>query len=86
MVTRISSTELMERFSISLLRTAALFVLFAFVFSVGTAAAQAHQNTSVQDMDRSIKPGDDFYRDANGGWLKTTTIPGGQPSFRPPMM
>ena len=32
-------------------------------------------------MDRSIKPGDDFYRYANGGWLKTTTIPAGQTSF-----
>ena len=32
-------------------------------------------------MDRSIKPGDDFYRYANGGWLKTATIPAGQTSF-----
>jgi putative endopeptidase len=26
-------------------------------------------------MDRSIKPGDDFYRYVNGKWLATTTIP-----------
>ena len=32
-------------------------------------------------MDRSIKPGDDFYRYANGGWLKTATIPAGQLAF-----
>ena len=32
-------------------------------------------------MDRSIKPGDDFYRYANGGWLKTAAIPAGQTSF-----
>ena len=32
-------------------------------------------------MDRSVKPGDDFYRYANGGWLKTTTIPAGQTTF-----
>ena len=32
-------------------------------------------------MDRSVKPGDDFYRYANGGWLKVTAIPAGQPSY-----
>jgi putative endopeptidase len=26
-------------------------------------------------MDRSVKPGDDFYRYTNGGWLKRTEIP-----------
>ncbi len=26
-------------------------------------------------MDRSVAPGDDFYRYVNGGWLKTATIP-----------
>jgi putative endopeptidase len=32
-------------------------------------------------MDRSIKPGDDFYRYANGGWLRTVAAPAGQPSY-----
>ena len=32
-------------------------------------------------MDRSVKPGEDFYRYANGGWLKTATIPAGQSSY-----
>jgi predicted metalloendopeptidase len=32
-------------------------------------------------MDRSIKPGDNFYHYANGGWLKTAAIPAGQPSY-----
>jgi predicted metalloendopeptidase len=26
-------------------------------------------------MDRSVKPGDDFYRYANGDWLKRAEIP-----------
>src|SRR5689334_18455054 len=26
-------------------------------------------------IDRSVKPGDDFYAYANGGWLKTAEIP-----------
>lgn len=29
----------------------------------------------VQNMDTSVKPGDDFYTYANGGWLKKTPIP-----------
>ena len=29
----------------------------------------------VADMDRSVKPGDDFYRYANGDWIKRTEIP-----------
>jgi predicted metalloendopeptidase len=32
-------------------------------------------------MDRSVKPGDDFYRFANGGWLKAVTVPAGQTSY-----
>lgn len=33
------------------------------------------------DMDRSIRPGDDFYQYANGAWLAKATIPTGQSSF-----
>lgn len=32
-------------------------------------------------MDRSVKPGDDFYHYANGGWLRTVAIPDGQTSY-----
>ena len=30
---------------------------------------------SLADMDTTVSPGDDFYRFANGGWLKRTEIP-----------
>jgi len=33
------------------------------------------------EMDRSIKPGDDFYGYANGGWLGTVAIPTGYASY-----
>src|SRR6202042_3984352 len=29
----------------------------------------------VDNMDRSVKPGDDFFRYANGNWMKRTEIP-----------
>jgi predicted metalloendopeptidase len=32
-------------------------------------------------MDRSVKPGDDFYRYANGGWLKSAAIHADRPSY-----
>ncbi|HEX4425577.1 MAG TPA: M13 family metallopeptidase, partial [Terriglobales bacterium] len=56
------------------LRTTALAAIFA-VFVLATVIAQTG------DMDRSLRPGDDFYRYANGGWLKTVAIPAGQSSF-----
>ena len=62
-------------------RTTAVVITFAFALSLGTAAAPVDQNASAQDVDPSIRPGDDFYRYANGGWLRTAVIPAGQPSF-----
>ena len=29
----------------------------------------------IKNMDKSVKPGDDFFRYANGGWIKRTPIP-----------
>ena len=51
----------------------------ALVIVMAAAAALFAQNTA--DMDRSVKPGNDFYRYANGGWLKKTTIPAGQQTY-----
>src|SRR5882762_8539201 len=33
------------------------------------------------DRDLSVKPGDDFYRYANGGWLAKSAIPPGKQSY-----
>jgi len=35
----------------------------------------------IHGMDRSVKPGDDFFRYANGMWLKTTEIPPDRASY-----
>jgi putative endopeptidase len=56
-------------------RTMGSAVILASAFFLN-ASAQDHR-----DMDRSIKPGEDFYRYANGSWLKTAAIPAGQASF-----
>ena len=39
-----------------------------------TPAPETH-GIVVANMDRSVKPGDDFYRYANGDWIKHTEIP-----------
>ena len=46
------------------------------------ASADAH-GVDLQGMDRAIKPGDDFYKFANGTWLKTTSIPPDRSSWGP---
>jgi putative endopeptidase len=52
-------------------------------FVVLTALSALAQSTPIQEthgivvenIDRSVKPGDDFYRFANGEWIKRTDIP-----------
>jgi predicted metalloendopeptidase len=65
------------------LRATALISLFAC--TVALSLAPADQNTgkvdSTEDIDRSVKAGDDFYHYANGSWLRTTVIPAGPASY-----
>ena len=49
-------------------------ILTLMVFAVAIARA-ASKNPVTDGLDTSLKPGDDFYRYANGGWLKANTIP-----------
>ncbi len=41
----------------------------------GDAAKPETHGIAVANMDRSVKPGDDFYDYANGDWIKRTKIP-----------
>ena len=63
-----------------LLRTMAVAILAATVLSAA-AAPLAAQDWNEDETDHSIKPGNDFYRYANGGWLRTAVIPAGQSSY-----
>src|ERR1041384_8087751 len=56
-------------------------LLAAFVFATparfvaaGQSADKSH-GLDLAGMDRSVEPGDDFFRYANGGWLRATPIP-----------
>ena len=43
-------------------------------YSQNAAPHESH-GIAVTNMDRSVKPGDDFYQYANGEWIKRTEIP-----------
>ncbi|MEP6688685.1 MAG: M13 family metallopeptidase [Gemmatimonadales bacterium] len=47
------------------------------------AAQQAHRSTAldVAGMDRSVKPGDNFFKYANGTWLTQTEIPADRSTY-----
>jgi endothelin-converting enzyme/putative endopeptidase len=55
--------------------------IFIFLIALSLAAwgqsasPQSAYGVAVNDLDRAVKPGDDFYRFANGNWLKRTEIP-----------
>jgi putative endopeptidase len=66
------------RFSKFALACVGSFLLFA-ALNGGTQDAPATQpdqhGISVANMDRTVKPGDNFYEYANGEWIKRTEIP-----------
>ncbi|HTK28437.1 MAG TPA: M13 family metallopeptidase [Vicinamibacterales bacterium] len=57
---------------VSLLAIAGILLLAAHGATQAPAAAHG---VDVAGMDRSIKPGDDFFRFANGTWIRNTPIP-----------
>ena len=50
-------------------------VLFAVAACPQELSAQETHGIAVANIDRSVKPGDDFYQYANGEWIKRTQIP-----------
>jgi len=67
------------RFTLRFLpRNAAAYALLALApltAYVQDAPAQEAHGIAVANMDRSVKPGDDFYEYSNSGWIKRTEIP-----------
>jgi putative endopeptidase len=54
--------------------TAATCLSILAAFAQQSPAPETH-GIVVANLDRSVKPGDDFYRFANGGWIKRSEIP-----------
>ena len=66
----------------TLFRAVLLVVVCASALSWNAAAQQATHDAPADDgMDRTIRPGDDFYRYANGGWLKAAAKTAGRGSY-----
>ncbi len=55
--------------------------LLAAVIALTAGHALAGTVARTQDIDSSIRPGDDFYHYANGNWLKTTALPDGVSAY-----
>jgi putative endopeptidase len=76
-----AAAQLVKGTSMILFRTTVRIAIFAFAVSLSPIATPVAFSVNTQDMDRSVKPGDDFYRFANGSWLKEAAVPAGQPSY-----
>jgi putative endopeptidase len=61
------------------MRNILLLLFFVFVFNSGFSQEddkpQKLKGFSVEYMDQSVKPGEDFYRYVNGNWLKNNPVP-----------
>src|SRR5258708_20729259 len=60
----------------------ALLTLTSAIAPAQTAAPLAH-GISIANMDTAVRPGDDFYLYANGGFLARTKLPPHRPSITP---
>jgi putative endopeptidase len=60
-----------------------LAALACGLWLLSSQAADPARGVDIAGMDRSIAPGDDFFRYTNGGWLKTAEIPADRSSWGP---
>lgn len=60
------------------IRASSIALLLASALCLHAHSATDSHLANINDMDRSIRPGDDFYRYANGAWLEKVKIPEGQ--------
>jgi putative endopeptidase len=69
------------KFPYVLASCAAVVITVSFGAHAQEAPKPDTHGISGADMDTSVKPGEDFYRYANGAWLKRTEIPPDRPSI-----
>jgi len=57
------------------------FTILAFVVSCNNKSTAPKPDILAANLDSSVKPGEDFFEYANGGWLKKNPIPAEQSSW-----
>src|SRR6478672_7989019 len=71
-----------RRMSRRMVRSAAILSIAAVVVHAAPLAAQAPiPGLDAAAIDTTVRPGDDFYRYANGGWERRTEIPNDRSTF-----
>ena len=65
----------MRVFNFFHIKSCAVALILVFVANAQEAPAQGAHGIAVADIDRSVKPGDNFYEYCTGEWMKRTEIP-----------
>jgi putative endopeptidase len=52
-----------------------LLTIMALATTVATASAQFRSGINMNDLNQNVRPGDDFYEYACGGWMKANPLP-----------
>ena len=52
-----------------------LLTMMAFAMMAASASAQLKSGINLNDLDKSVRPADDFYEYACGGWMKANPLP-----------
>ena len=52
-----------------------VFVMMALAMMTASASAQLKSGINLNDLDQSVRPADDFYEYACGGWMKANPLP-----------
>src|SRR5581483_3983373 len=60
-----------------------LMVTFGFAYGQGVKPQYGPWGFDLNGMDRSVRPGDDFFRYSGGTWMKETPIPPDRSSWSP---
>ena len=58
-----------------------VLTMMVFAMMTATASAQLKSGINMNDLDKSVRPADDFYEYACGGWMKANPLPAAYSRF-----